>query len=27
MNKKPRGHEFDLGGEPVIGRHMSMTGG
>ena len=27
MNKKPRGHDFDLGGEPVIVRHMSMTGG
>lgn len=27
MTKKPRGHEFDLGSEPVIVRHMSMTGG
>ena len=27
MSKKPLGHEFDLGSEPVILRHMSMTGG
>ena len=27
MNRKPRGHEFELGSEPVIARHMSMTGG
>jgi GTP 3',8-cyclase len=27
MNRKPRGHEFDIGAEPVIARHMSMTGG
>jgi GTP 3',8-cyclase len=27
MNKKPRGHEFDLSRQPSIVRHMSMTGG
>jgi cyclic pyranopterin phosphate synthase len=27
MNRKPRGHDFDLGRAPVINRHMSMTGG
>jgi cyclic pyranopterin phosphate synthase len=27
MDIKPRGHEFDLGGQPVILRHMNMTGG
>ena len=27
MNRKPRGHDFDLGSEFVIIRHMSMTGG
>ena len=27
MNRKPRGHDFDLGGKPAIARHMSMTGG
>ncbi len=27
MHRKPRGHEFDLGREPTIMRHMSMTGG
>lgn len=27
MTSKPRGHEFRLRGEPVILRHMSLTGG
>jgi cyclic pyranopterin phosphate synthase len=27
MAIKPRGHEFDLQGQPVILRHMNMTGG
>jgi cyclic pyranopterin phosphate synthase len=27
MDIKPRGHEFDLGAQPVILRHMNMTGG
>jgi GTP 3',8-cyclase len=27
MNRKPRGHDFDLTREPTIPRHMSMTGG
>ena len=27
MSIKPRGHDFDLGGQPVILRHMNMTGG
>jgi GTP 3',8-cyclase len=27
MNRKPRGHEFDLSRAPAILRHMSVTGG
>ncbi|MCG6863709.1 MAG: GTP 3',8-cyclase MoaA [Chromatiaceae bacterium] len=27
MSLKPRGHDFDLGVQPVIFRHMNMTGG
>lgn len=27
MSLKPRGHDFELGGHPVILRHMNMTGG
>jgi cyclic pyranopterin phosphate synthase len=27
MSIKPRGHDFELGGRPVILRHMNMTGG
>jgi len=27
MSIKPRGHDFDLGGQPLILRHMNMTGG
>lgn len=27
MAIKPKGHDFDLGGQPVILRHMNMTGG
>ena len=27
MAIKPRGHDFDLGAQPVIFRHMNMTGG
>ena len=27
MAIKPRGHEFDLQGQPVILRHMNLTGG
>lgn len=27
MSLKPRGHDFDLGAQPVIFRHMSVTGG
>jgi len=27
MDIKPKGHDFDLSGQPVILRHMNMTGG
>jgi cyclic pyranopterin phosphate synthase len=27
MAIKPRGHDFQLGGQPVIRRHMNHTGG
>ena len=27
MDLKPRGHDFDLSAQPVILRHMNMTGG
>ena len=27
MQIKPKGHEFDLNGQPVIMRHMNATGG
>jgi cyclic pyranopterin phosphate synthase len=27
MSIKPRGHDFDLGAQPLILRHMNMTGG
>lgn len=27
MSLKPRGHDFDLAEQPVIFRHMNMTGG
>ena len=27
MALKPRGHDFNLKGQPVIFRHMNMTGG
>ena len=27
MQIKPKGHEFDLSGQPVILRHMNTTGG
>jgi cyclic pyranopterin phosphate synthase len=27
MSLKPRGHDFALGGQPIILRHMSVTGG
>jgi GTP 3',8-cyclase len=27
MHRKPRGHDFDIAGRPVLLRHMSVTGG
>jgi cyclic pyranopterin phosphate synthase len=27
MNIKPKGHDFDIEAQPVIFRHMNMTGG
>ena len=27
MHRKPRGHDFQLGGQPIILRHMNHTGG
>lgn len=27
MRRKPRGHDFQLSGQPIILRHMNHTGG